>query len=491
METIIVAKHPLKWDLKIPQVRVVSPRQYITDAEFAKLGAFKVFNMCNAFKYQNMGYYVSLLARARGHNPEPSVKTIMDFRSRRMMKLAEPEIEAAANRALRKSRKQKVSFNVYFGKTPMHECESIARKLFKLFKVPAFNAEFHKSKDGWKIERLEVMSSAQISRKDVPFASEATANYIAHRHKISDQISNSRFCMAILVDDDEKLPPSNKKALERFKRAASNAGFYCEFITKDDFSRINEFDALFIRATTNVNNYTYRFSRAAEAQGLAVVDDADSIIRCANKVFQAEQAAIRKIPTPRTLIVHKDNSKQIAKQLGLPIVIKQPDSQFSQGVYKVEDEKQLDKILEKLLKDSDLLIAQEFVPTEFDWRIGIFDKKPIFACKYFMAKKHWQIVDKDNHNAEGTSQTLPISDVEGKVVDIALKTANLIGDGLYGVDVKQTKDGRTLLIEINDNPNIDAGIEDKVAGPALYEAIMDGFMRRVCRIKNAAAKIKK
>ena len=199
--------------------------------------------------------------------------------------------------------------------------------------------------------------------------------------------------------------------------------------------------------------------------------------------FLAEQAAIRNIPTPKTVIVHKGNLDDIEKELNFPVVIKQPDSQFSQGVFKAEDKKSLDNILSKLLKDSDLLIAQEFVPTKFDWRIGIFDKKPIFACKYYMAAKHWQIVNKDEKNEAGAFKTLPISEVPKKVVDIALKMSNLIGDGLYGADVKETDDGRILLIEVNDNPNIDAGVEDKVAGFALYETIMRGFMDRVNEIR--------
>ena len=65
-----------------------------------------------------------------------------------------------------------------------------------------------------------------------------------------------------------------------------------------------------------------------------------------------------------------------------------------------------------------------------------------------------------------------------------MKMANLIGNGLYGVDIKETDDGRILLIEINDNPNIDAGVEDKIAGNSLYETIMREFMDRVNKLKN-------
>ncbi len=58
-----------------------------------------------------------------------------------------------------------------------------------------------------------------------------------------------------------------------------------EFITKTDVGRLAEFDALFIRATTAVNHYTYRMAQKATALGLVVVDDTESILRCTNKVF--------------------------------------------------------------------------------------------------------------------------------------------------------------------------------------------------------------
>ena len=291
--------------------------------------------------------------------------------------------------------------------------------------------------------------------------------------------------MAILADETEEEPSSNVKAIARFVRAAQNVGFYCEVIGKDDFDRLNEFDALFIRSTTNVNNYTYKFSRCAHAEGIVVVDDPISIVRCANKVFQAERATMKKVPIPKTVIVHKANVDTFSKQIGFPLVIKQPDSQFSQGVFEADNEEELEKITKKLFKHSALLIAQEFVPTKFDWRIGIFNRKLIYACKYYMARSHWQIVNKKAKGScrYGGFETLEISAVPKKILDIALKMANLIGDGLYGVDLKETSDGRILMIEVNDNPNIDAGIEDKVAGQKLYLGIMQELLNRVNKIK--------
>ncbi len=59
---------------------------------------------------------------------------------------------------------------------------------------------------------------------------------------------------------------------------------------------------------------------------------------------------------------------------------------------KVEDRERFDTEVERLLDKSDLVIAQEFMPTEFDWRVGILDHKPLYVCKYFMMGRHWQII---------------------------------------------------------------------------------------------------
>ena len=37
------------------------------------------------------------------------------------------------------------------------------------------------------------------------------------------------------------------------------------------------------------------------------------------------------------------------------------------------------------------------------------------------------------------------------------------------------------MIEINDNPSIDAGVEDAVLGDALYDRVMGEFLKRLER----------
>jgi glutathione synthase/RimK-type ligase-like ATP-grasp enzyme len=96
-----------------------------------------------------------------------------------------------------------------------------------------------------------------------------------------------------------------------------------------------------------------------------------------------------------------------------------------------------------------------------------------------MVKNHWQIY---HHGGDRTSSgrydTLPTFEVPRDVLRAALAATQPIGDGLYGVDVKE-KDGKGYVIEVNDNPNLDRGVEDHYLGAELYHLIMGEFLRRM------------
>ena len=64
------------------------------------------------------------------------------------------------------------------------------------------------------------------------------------------------------------------------------------------------------------------------------------------------------------------------------------------------------------------------------------------------------------------------------VIEAALRATRSIGNGLYGVDIKQSGD-RVAVIEVNDNPSIEAGVEDEYLGVDLYYLIMEDFLRRL------------
>jgi glutathione synthase/RimK-type ligase-like ATP-grasp enzyme len=98
-----------------------------------------------------------------------------------------------------------------------------------------------------------------------------------------------------------------------------------------------------------------------------------------------------------------------------------------------------------------------------------------------MARKHWQIIHRDPEQKTvraGKWDTLPVEQAPTQVVRTAVKAATLYGDALYGVDLKEDERG-VCVIEVNENPSIDAGVEDQVLKDELYLRIMRWFMGRV------------
>jgi glutathione synthase/RimK-type ligase-like ATP-grasp enzyme len=86
--------------------------------------------------------------------------------------------------------------------------------------------------------------------------------------------------------------------------------------------------------------------------------------------------------------------------------------------------------------------------------------------------------DGDKAIGEGDATTLSLDNVPMGVVETAIKAANLMGDGLYGVDLKQTDRG-IYVIEINDNPDVNIGWEDAAGGDQVWEKIVQWFWNRL------------
>jgi glutathione synthase/RimK-type ligase-like ATP-grasp enzyme len=482
---LIVVNQPSSWPLKIPNLEVVAARSYLTDPAYATRRGSRVFNLCRSYRYQSTGYYVSLLATARGHRPLPSITTIQDMKSQAIKRIVSDELEDLILRSLNPVHAARFTLSIYFGKNLAKRYESLSNQIFRRFRAPFLRAVFEREDNTWRLIGLRAIAAKDIPETHHEFVTEAAQTYFAQKRERTYAKHESIYSLAILHNGAERFPPSDPEALERFADAARALQVSVELIQKEDYARLSEFDALFIRETTAVNHHTYRFSRRATAEGLVVIDDPESILKCTNKVFLAELLERYHIPHPQTIIVHRGNRAAALEQLGLPCVLKQPDSAFSQGVHKAESPDAYHAGLDRLFEDSELIIAQSFLPTDFDWRIGILDGKPLYACRYFMARAHWQIAhtDESGRTRDGRVQAVPLDSVPGSVVRTALRAARLIGNGLYGVDLKQVG-RRVYVIEINDNPSIDHGFEDQLLKKHLYRTIMQVFLQRIMHAKN-------
>jgi glutathione synthase/RimK-type ligase-like ATP-grasp enzyme len=464
--------------------KIITNREYLTHPALFRGQRPKVINLSNNYAYQSRGYYASLLAGSRGHKVIPTVETMIDLSERKLYENALPELETALNKCRKElggSYPAKVC--IFFGIGPSKVWDRFAKLLFDWFRAPALDVVIRDSENWASIHRIGFHPLARLSADEKPRFLASLEAYTSREWRDSKTRTPARYTFATLVNPQEQLPPSEIGSLRYWARIAEKMGVEVEPITKRDLAKLANYDALFIRETTSISNHTYRFARRAQQEGMPVIDDPLSMIRCTNKVYLHELMSANKVPVPPTLMIAGASDLQLAADtLGFPLVLKIPDSSFSRGVKKANDFAELKALAEQWLEESDLLIAQKFVPTDYDWRVGVLGGQPLFAVQYLMAKKHWQIV---NHKANGKPdqggvKTFTLRDAPEEVVATAVKAARCIGDGLYGVDLKETKDG-VVVIEVNDNPNLDHGCEDTGEKEEVWVRLTQWFLDRLER----------
>jgi glutathione synthase/RimK-type ligase-like ATP-grasp enzyme len=286
--------------------------------------------------------------------------------------------------------------------------------------------------------------------------------------------------LAILISLNDLLSPSSFSSLDHFARVAATRGLETILIGEHALDQLGEFDALFIRMTTSLGGVAYQFALRARKLGLPVIDDPVSIVRGSNKVLQHRLLASRRVALPRTAIVRcVPGIRAAAAALGLPLVLKIPDGCFCRGVEKAETAARCEEIAARLLASRTSILAQEYLPTSFDWRIGTLDGRPLFACKYHMVPGHWQIVARGQRGSliNGPVEAVGLERVPHQILEAALRAARCIGNGLYGVDIKETPAG-PVVIEVNDNPDIDCDAETR-ADPKAWDQLAEWFASAV------------
>ncbi|HEY5596147.1 MAG TPA: RimK family alpha-L-glutamate ligase [Candidatus Bipolaricaulota bacterium] len=268
-------------------------------------------------------------------------------------------------------------------------------------------------------------------------------------------------------------------ALMRFGQVAQRLGHRVDVLFRSDMYKIPQYQALFIRSLTDPLNAAYVASRMAQLHGLRVVDDPDSIIICCDKIHMYRLLQQAGVPIPQTAFLSEAqltqrHARQLLKTLGNPLVLKAPHSSFSLYVERVSTPKEFIALGTRFLRRADRLVAQRFVRSQFDWRVGVLGGEALYVCQYTIPRNRWKI---HTYNIEGRREIhgevkgFELHKVNPKLLETAVKAANAIGKGLYGVDLKQTGDNEFVVIEVNDNPTIASGEEDQKA-PHVYERII-------------------
>ena len=260
MRRLLVVSNPKEWKLRIPGVEIVGAQDYLTNSEAFTGAGIRVYNLCKSYRYQTQGYYISLLAEARGHRPLPNVTTIQDLKNRSLVRFYSEELEDLVQKSLQPLQAKDFQLSIYFGRNMAKRYDRLSRALFNIFPAPVLRAEFHHGKEGWEMTRIRVVAASDIPDSHHEFVTEAANAHFRHTPRTKKEIE-ARYDIAILYDETENPPTSDLKALKYFVKAGAKLGLSVDLITKDDYGSLAEYDALFIRETTSVKDHTFRFAQ--------------------------------------------------------------------------------------------------------------------------------------------------------------------------------------------------------------------------------------
>ncbi|MEX2584358.1 MAG: glutamate-cysteine ligase family protein [Gemmatimonadota bacterium] len=467
--------------------RVMSADQYLTSSG-AVGSVTTVVNLCRSYRYRSKGYYVSLVADARGHRVLPAVEALEELSEpfglfRVLREAGIPTLDVAEMKSWKPADPvggQVAETLVIFGVAVQDEFQRAAAAAYRAWPIPVLRLSFARKGGEWWVANAEPVPLKRMSEGE---RNRLIGSLLAEGPTAVDgeapPMETKRASIAVLYEEDDPFTPSTPETIEHLERLAATMNLYVHRLEIDEIERLGEYDALFIRTLTGVREPSFQFALRAEMLDMPVIDDPQSIIRCSNKVFLEELLRREGIPTPRTMIISSRTPWREIAELGSPLVVKLPDGSFSAAVHKVEDERRYAEVAGEMFRRSPLLIAQEFLRTEFDWRVTLLDGQVLFTARYYMAEGHWQIRSDDGDGPRyGRVQAVPREKAPRTVVELGKRAAALIGRGLYGVDIKETPAG-PVVIEINDNPNLDQGEDDTADGDLLYRDILDYFVRRI------------
>ncbi|HEX7238728.1 MAG TPA: glutamate-cysteine ligase family protein [Longimicrobiaceae bacterium] len=475
---------------ELPAATLVTADEYLEGGEAVSDRGATVVNLCSSYRYRTKGYYVSLLADARGQTVVPEVATLEGLADaygffRALHEAGVPTVDPRVTRARRRAPPgdapaEEAETLVFFGGCEDPRFRAAALAVYRAAPAPVLRVGWLLEGEEWKVTEVAPVPFRQLDEDGRARLGEALRNErLVRRRGAAAPAELKRASIAVLVNDGDPFSPSSPETIDKLERVAGKMNVFVGRIGLDDLDKLGEYDALFIRALTGVSEPAFPFALRAEALDMPVVDDPQSIIRCSNKVFLEELLRREGIPTPRTLVLTSRSGPEQLEELGYPAVVKLPDGSFSAAVHRVSSPEEYRERAVEMFRRSPLLIAQEYLPTEFDWRVTVLDGRVLFAARYHMARGHWQIRS-ENKGTEryGRVEAVARDQAPRAVAELAVRAAGLIGRGLYGVDLKETESG-PVVIEINDNPNLDVGYEDAADGAAVYEDVVRFFLRRI------------
>lgn len=204
---------------------------------------------------------------------------------------------------------------------------------------------------------------------------------------------------------------------------------------------------VFVRGSAIVTHGGLGLVQVFEQAGSFVINSAEAMRFCQNKLATALSFERHGIPSPRTAFVNNEESIDLAvKKIGgkFPMIVKTLTGAEGIGVSKVESYESLKSVLQSLWKFDAELIIQEYMEIKFDVRTLVLNGNIIASAKRMKGNKDFRT----NKALGNETQPHKLSQEEKDFVN---KVAKMSGCYLCGVD-HITVNGKLYALEINGSP---------------------------------------
>src|SRR5699024_6920439 len=229
-QLVIVVEKASDWRAYHPSENVVEARDYLR-ADVGGERHVQVINLCRNYRYLGTGYYVSLLAEARGHRVIPSVRTINALSRRSLYTVDVDDLNRRLSRFVPVGGPVTTRLEVLscFGRTPHPVLCDLTRRIFETFPCPLMRIEFRRERE-WRIGAIRTVGLDTLDEAEEDLFAEALDGFSRKLWRKPRPRQTYRYDLAMLVDPEEAMPPSNRRALKAFVGAGRQLGIDVDLV---------------------------------------------------------------------------------------------------------------------------------------------------------------------------------------------------------------------------------------------------------------------
>jgi ribosomal protein S6--L-glutamate ligase len=237
--------------------------------------------------------------------------------------------------------------------------------------------------------------------------------------------------------------------------------------------KLENIDAVIPRIGASVTFYGTAVVRQFEMMKVFTAVESQALLRSREKLRSLQILSRAGLGLPKTVFTnYSRNVKEIVQAVGgAPVVVKLLEGTQGLGVVLAETDNAAESVIDAFNGLKVRVIVQEFIEEAkgADIRAFVVDGVVVGAMKRQAKKGEFR----SNLHRGGTAEVIELTEEEENA---ALKAARVMGLGICGVDMLQSKNG-PLILEVNSSPGLE-GIE-KVTGKNIAKSMIRYVERHV------------